>query len=144
MIEPLTATAIAVGTVITQKTLEKTEDKVSDLLSEKISQFITNLTKIAPKTATALELAPEHPLDYGQAVLEVETVAKNDEELAKSINELAKAVEAEPNLKLQEILKEIKDTLASQQPTIQNIGKLAEKIAVVAQGGTTNINTINL
>jgi hypothetical protein len=36
----------------------------------------TYLKQLSPDTVTAIEKAPEQPLDYGQAILEVESVAK--------------------------------------------------------------------
>nr|ADN15146.1 conserved hypothetical protein [Gloeothece verrucosa PCC 7822] len=139
MIELFTGTVIAIGSVIAQKTLEKTEDKVSDILSEKISQFINALTKTAPKIATALALAPEQPLDYGQAVLEVETAAKNNTELSQSIDELAKAAEAEPPPNITEILQKIDQELQQKQFSIQNLAKLTEKINNFNQAQTIHI-----
>ena len=75
--------------------------------------------------------SPEQPLDYGQAVLEVEAAAKKDPEVNQAIQELTAAAKAEPNPKLAEIL------------AMPNLEKLADKIGmVVMPGGTGNIQNM--
>ncbi|WP_193199718.1 hypothetical protein [Nostoc sp. MG11] len=126
--EPLTTAAIAVGTIIATKALEKTGEKVGEALWDKTGKFLVTLKKQSPHTVAAIEKAPEQPLDYGKAVLEVESAAKANPEVAKAAQELAAAAKAEPNPKLAEIL------------AMPNLEKLADKIGqVVMPGGTGNI-----
>lgn len=141
--EPLSTAAIAVATIIATKALEKTGENIGEIFWDKSQQFITTLNKDAPETAKALKRAPEQPLDYGQAVLEVETATRKNPELAQASQELIAAAEAESNLKVIEILKKIKETLTTQQPTIQNLGKLADKINNLNQAQTIHLTQHN-
>ena len=63
--EPLTAGAIAIGTVIATKALEKTGEKVGETLWDKTGEFLVTLKKHSPDTVVAIEKAPSQPLDYG-------------------------------------------------------------------------------
>ena len=129
--EPLTA-AIAIGTVVATKALEKTGEKVGEALWDKTGKFLVTLKKQSPHTVTAIEKAPEQPLDYGKAVVEVESAAKANPEVAEAAQELAAAAKAEPNPKLAEIL------------AMPNLEKLADKIGqVVMPGGTGNIENMS-
>ncbi len=92
--EPLTAGAIAVGTVIATKALEKTGEKVGEALWDKTGQFLVTLNKHSPHTVVAIEKAPEQPLDYSKAVLEVESAAKEHPEVNQALEELIVAAQA--------------------------------------------------
>lgn len=130
--EPLTAGAIAIGAVIATKALEKTGEKVGEALWDKTGQFLVTLKKHSPDTVVAIEKAPSQPLDYGKAVLEVESAAKANPEVNQAMQELAAAAKAEPNPRLNEIL------------AMPNLQKLAEKIGqVVMPGGTGKIDNMS-
>ncbi len=130
--EPLTAGAIAIGTVIATKALEKTGEKVGEALWDKAGQFLVTLKKHSPDTVVAIEKAPSQPLDYGKAVLEVESAAQINPEVNQAMQELAAAAKAEPNPKFNEIL------------AMPNLQKLAEKIGqVVMPGGTGKIDNMS-
>lgn len=90
--EPLTAGAIAIGTVIATKALEKTGEKVGEALWDKTGQFLVTLKKHSPHTVVAIEKAQEQPLDYSKAVLEVESAAKAHAEVNQAVQELAAAI----------------------------------------------------
>jgi hypothetical protein len=132
--EPLTTAAIAVGSVIATKTLEKTGEKVGEALWDKTGQFLLKLKKQSPHTVIAIEKAPDQPLDYGKAVLEVESAAKADPEIAQAAQELAAAAKAESNPNLTEVLRDIAEALNSQSPTNQTWIETIEKIVNFAQG----------
>ncbi len=89
--EPLTTAAIAVGSIVATKALEKTGEKVGKALWDKTGQFLVKLRKQSPQIVAAIEKAPEQPLDYGKAVLEVEAAAKADPQVAQATQELAAA-----------------------------------------------------
>jgi hypothetical protein len=129
--EPLTAGAIAIGTVIATKALEKTGEKVGEALWDKTGQFLLTLKKHSPHTVVAIEKAQEQPLDYGKAILEVESAAKANAEVNQAMQELAAAAKAETNPKIVEIV------------NMPNLQRLADKIVNYAQGdikiGTQNI-----
>ncbi|MEY3556567.1 MAG: hypothetical protein RLZZ580_2624, partial [Cyanobacteriota bacterium] len=86
--DPLTGASIAVGSIIATKALEKTGEKVAEKVWEQTEKFLTSLKQVSPGTVTAIEKAPEQPLDYGQAILEVESVAKTSPELSQIMTEL--------------------------------------------------------
>jgi hypothetical protein len=129
--EPLTA-AIAIGIVIATKALEKTGEKVGEALWDKIDKFLIKLKQQSPQTVTAIEKAPEQPLDYGKVVVEVESAAQTNPEVNQAMQELAAAAKAEPNPKIVEIV------------NMPNLQKLADKIVNYSQGDikieTQNIN----
>ncbi len=130
--EPLTTAAIAIGTIIATKALEKTGEQVGKALWDKTDKFLVTLKKHSPYTVAAIEKAPEQAIDYGKAVLEVESAAQANPEVAQAAQELAAAAKAEPNPKLAEIL------------AMPNLEKLADKIGqVVMPGGTGNIENMS-
>ena len=130
--EPFTTAAIAIGSVVATKALEKTGEKVGETLWQQTGNFLNSLKKESPDTVTAIEKAPEQPLDYGKAVLETEAAAKANPEVAQRMQELVVMVETEPLLK--DLVNSIKSQ--TQQPTVINSQKLAEQIKNVFQGNT--------
>ncbi|MGB6297989.1 MAG: hypothetical protein WBF90_17630 [Rivularia sp. (in: cyanobacteria)] len=128
--EPLSTAAIAIGSVVATKALEKTGEKVGEALWDKTNKFLVTLQKHAPYTVTAIEKAPEQPLtlDYGKAVVEVESAAQANPEVNQAMEELAAAAKAETNPTFSAILS---------MPSLQ---KLAEKINNFA-GRDINIET---
>lgn len=130
--EPLSTAAIAIGTVIATKALEKTGENVGEALWNKMSNFLVTLNKHSPQTVVAIEKAPEQPLDYGKAVIDVESAAKASPEVNQAVQELAAAAKAETNPKFTEIM------------ATPNLQKLADKIGqVVMSGGTGNIQNMS-
>jgi hypothetical protein len=131
--EPLTTGAIAVATVLATKALEKIGENIGDTLSHKTQQFLELLKQRLPGTFAAIEKAPEQPLNYGQAVLEIETAATTDPNISQAIQELVAAAKAAQNPKIADIL------------ATPNLEKLADKIGMVVMSGATGtINTMNL
>ncbi|MFN6558280.1 MAG: hypothetical protein RMY28_000535 [Nostoc sp. ChiSLP01] len=141
--EPLTTVAIAVGTIIATKALEKTTEKVTENLLDKTGKFLVTLKKHSPQTVVAIEKAPDQPLDYGKAVLEVESAAKANPEVAKAVEELAQAAKAEPLPNLAEVLQNIAEGLKSQSPANQIRIETIEKIVNFAQRDI-NVETQNI
>jgi hypothetical protein len=130
--EPLTTVAIAVATLLATKALEKIGENIGDTLYNKTQQFSELLKQRLPGTFAAIEQAPEQPLNYGQAVLEIETAATTDPNISQAIQELVAAAKAAQNPKIADIL------------ATPNLEKLADKIGmVVMSGGTGTINTMN-
>jgi hypothetical protein len=62
--ELFTTAAIAIGTVMTTKALEK----IGKVVFDRTGKFMTLLKQQSPDTPTAIELASEQPLDYGQVI----------------------------------------------------------------------------
>ncbi len=126
--EPLTTAAIAIGTIIATKALEKTTEKVTETLLDKTGKFLVTLKKQSPHTVAAIEKAPEQALDYGKAVLEVESAAKANSEVAQAMEDLALLAKNNPPSNLAQILREIKASVEKSQQSypstfIQNIEK---------------------
>ena len=142
--EPLTLAATAIAATIMTKFWEKTGEQLSEELFEKSEEFYKSLRRKAPQTATAIEKAPQSPQEYGQAVLDLSAIAERDAELAEEIQVLATVAEQEPNEALKQVIQEILHTLQNQQPTVQNIGKIADKIGLLVQGGTVNIQNFSV
>jgi hypothetical protein len=144
--EPLTTAAIALATILSTKTLEKIGENIGDTLSKKTQQFLASLKKQAPATSTAIEQAPEQPLDYGQAVLEIQAAATANPALNQAMQELATAAATTPPANLADILTDIKQALAKSPhpPTstfIQNIEKAinaAQNQTIDQRGSTFN------
>lgn len=139
--EPLELTAITVWVVsaIAQGAL----GKIGENLLKSGGDLRQRLQAKAPKASAAIEGSNQKPLDYGEAVLELEAAAQKDPELREAVQEVAIQAQADPQL-ADEIAK-IRETFKSQQPTIQNLAKLAEKIGVVNQGPTYGqTNNINI
>lgn len=142
--EPLTLAATAIAATIMTKFWEKTGEKLSEELFEKSEEFYKSLKQKAPETALAIEKVPQNSSAYGQAVLEVRAIVDSDVELVEEMESLAVVAQKEPNEKLQQVIGEILYTLQNQQPTVQNIGKVADKIGLLVQGGTVNIQNFSV
>ncbi|MBU7581389.1 MAG: hypothetical protein KAF91_00485 [Nostoc sp. TH1S01] len=121
--EPLTTAAIALGSVVATKALERTGEMVGETLWKKTDEFLVTLRKRSPNVVEAIEKAPDEPLDYGKAVIEVETAVKADPKVAQAAQEVATAAKAETNPKFVEIM------------TAPNLAKLADKIGQVVMSG---------
>jgi len=137
--EPLTTGAIAVATVLATKALEKIGENIGDTLSHKTQQFLELLKQRLPGTFAAIEQAPEQPLNYGQAVLEIETAAKTDTNIRQAIQELTQLAETNPPKDLEKFLKEIQAAFAnSQQPQGTIFNQNFQKAINVAQNQTND------
>ncbi|MBW4593228.1 MAG: hypothetical protein KME46_09955 [Brasilonema angustatum HA4187-MV1] len=141
--EPLTAGAIAIGTVIATKALEKTGEKVGETLWNKTGEFIVTLKKHSPHTVVAIEKAPSQPLDYGKAVLDVESAAKANPEVNQALQELVTEAKTDPPLNLAQVLQDIAQALKSQSPQNQTWISTIEKIVNFAQRDI-NVETQNI
>ena len=138
--EPLTTGAIAVGILILKKAFEKTGDKLGEAVSTQVGSLVQLIkTKLLKKTEAVAEAAPA--ADFQQAVMELETAATTDDEISQAILAVETLVKADPELlqKIQETAQAVKDEPA----LIHNNAKLAEKIGLVVQGGTVNIQTLS-
>lgn len=139
--EPLSSAAVAVATLILKKAFEKTGEKLGEAVSSQASQLMQLIRrKPLPKTS-AIERTDQQ-VNFGQAVLEVEDAAKKDSELAEAVQQLDAIVKVDP--KLAEAISVYSRALQQSPPTtVQNYGKLAEKIGIVVQGGTVNLDTMS-
>ncbi len=100
--EPFTAGAIA--TLVLTKAIEKAGETLGEKVMEKSGKLMQLLKRKSPDTASAIEVAAQHPElieqqpeDYGEAVLveKVESAAKSDSEIAQAVQGLADAVKSQ-------------------------------------------------
>ena len=128
-----TFTAGAIATLVLTKAFEKGGEILGEKVLEKGGKLMQLLKRKSPDTASAIELAAQHPElveqqpdDYGEAVLveRVESAAKYDSEIAVAVQALADAVKSQPQ-------------------TSQNITNIAEKIYGNIQGGSIENLTQN-
>ena len=100
--EPFTAGAIA--TLVLTKALEKAGETLGEKVMEKGGKLMQLLKRKSPDTASAIEVAAQHPElveqqpeDYGEAVLveKVESAANSDSEIAPAVQALADAVKSQ-------------------------------------------------
>jgi len=139
--EPLTTAAITVASLVLKKTFEKTGDKLGEAFSNQIGGAI-QLFKKKPLEKTKEIIQANPSANFQQAVLELEILAKTDDEISQAILATEKAVKADPELlqKIHTIAKAIKD----EPILIQNNSKLAEKIGLVVWGGNVNVQNLNV
>ncbi|NEP36501.1 MULTISPECIES: hypothetical protein [unclassified Moorena] len=118
--EPLAAAVVAISTVLATKALEKTGENVGQVVWDQTNQFVESLRNQSPDTVMAIEQAPEQALDYAKVALEVEAAAKQNPEVAQSIERLVTTVDAEALPNLEEILEKITKALESHQAIREN------------------------
>ena len=143
--EPVTLTAVAtaIATLLLTKALEKTGENLGDAAwqqSRKLIEQLRTKNKL-PLLTNATQANEQQRLDYGQAVLELKAAADADPEIAQQVVEVEAAAKADPKLAPQ--VEEVANTINSQQPTIQNLAKLAEKINNLNQAQNITINQTN-
>ncbi|MBW4492171.1 MAG: hypothetical protein KME26_03600 [Oscillatoria princeps RMCB-10] len=138
--EPFGLIAVNTATFLAIKVVEGAAGKLGEKLFDRGGKFLSLLKQKSPRAASAIELAQHQPLDYGQAVLEVQAAAKANPEIAQAVQEIETAVKADPKI-AEAVQKEIA-LLKSQQPTIQNQAKLAEQVEVLNQGVINKQQTI--
>lgn len=139
--EPLSSAAIVVSSLIATKAFEKTGEKLGEAFTNQVSKLLSlSSRKMLPKVQQ-IQKEPEKA-QYEEAVTELELATKSDVELRSAVYDMAEAVRRDPQL-----LEKVQGAalLIKNEPhLVQNQTKLAEKIGVVHQGGTLNIETMNL
>lgn len=147
--EPIILAATAIAATIMTKAFEKTGEKLGEKVAEESGRFLKFLKRKDPETATAIELSSTQPLDYGKAVIDVSTLAKDDYDFLCILHDLAVAAQQDEDLRMSDMNQIILDTLGNKRNNLKNLPKLAEKIekiGVLNQNSTINnqANTINL
>jgi len=145
--EPLTLAATAIAATIITKVWEKTGEKLGEKLFDASEKFLASLGKKSPATLTAIEKARTQPLDYGQAVLEVEAIIQQDNDVATAAKSLVAVAEAEQNPQLIALAKEVAANIKSQETPEQKVSKLADtiqKIGMVAINSPISIQSFHM
>jgi ribosomal protein S20 len=146
--EPVTITTVAtaIATIFFTKVIEKPGENLGQLLWEKTQSLVARLKGKSDKIAGLLEGTQQHPLDYGEAVLELKTLADKNSELAEAIKEVEAEANKESNPEFQQKLQEVReeaDKLTEKEPIIQNLAKLADKINNLNQAHQITIHQNN-
>jgi uncharacterized coiled-coil protein SlyX len=148
--EPLTAGAIALATLASNKFIEKTGEILAEKVFEQGGKVMKLLKRKSPETASELEAAAEHPAlppgqpeDVGEAVLveKIESAAKADPEIRAAVEALGNDVQgvAQVNPELEKAIKELTEAVKAQQQSIQKITKIAETVEKI---GNVNQDTV--
>ncbi|MGB7441616.1 MAG: hypothetical protein WA919_11145 [Coleofasciculaceae cyanobacterium] len=105
--EPLSAGAIALLTLLLDKTLDKTiEAGISEAFEHK-DNLLKLLKRKSPETGSAIEkvaqepeLINQQPEDYGEAILveKVQEAGEQDTEIRQELEALAEAVKSQPQV----------------------------------------------
>lgn len=143
--EPLVAATVAVGSVFATKVVEKTGEKVADVIWDKGEKFIRSLQPVAPETVKKLEQAPEQPLDYGEAVLEVNAIAQEYPTINQAMQELAESAKAETTTP--EFIKALNQKIDEIQVALKSQQSSKVEIETQVTGGfyqpNWTVNTVN-
>ena len=138
--DPVTLSAAAIATLVITKASEKVGEGLGEAVMATAGKLLTLLKRKRPDAVKALESGEVKPLDYGEAVLELEAAVKDDPEVAEAVQAVEAAVKDDP--KLAGEAQKLAEAIAQQPPTVYNAGKLAETIKAVFQGNiiTGDIN----
>ncbi|NEP33504.1 MULTISPECIES: hypothetical protein [unclassified Moorena] len=143
--EPLAAAVVAISTVLATKALEKTGENVGQVVWDQTSQFVESLRNQSPDTVMAIEQAPEQALDYAKVVLEVEAAAKQNPEVAQSMERLVTTVDAETLPNLEEIIEKITKALEFHQAKRDNYNiEKVDNQGNFVQGKSINKDNTNI
>lgn len=94
--EPISLTAGAIATLVVTKAFEKTGEKLGEKALEQSGKLARLIHEKFPKTSEKLALVPENPEYLGEAVLEVEAAAQQDEEVKATVEAIASEVKSQP------------------------------------------------
>jgi hypothetical protein len=94
--EPISLTAGAIATLVVTKAFEKSGEVLGEKALEQSGKLVKLIKEKFPKTSEKLALVPENPEYLGEAVLEVETAAKQDDEVKATVEAIANAVKSQP------------------------------------------------
>jgi hypothetical protein len=145
--EPVTLTAGAIATLVlikaTETATEKATEKLGKLVVEEGRNLLSLIKSKSPSTAKAIELSQKQPLDYNQAVFDLQAAMKYPE-VVKSVEEVDRAIKADP--KVYQTIQAYATVLKSQPPTIQNLTNIIEKVVNFTQGhgASTSIQNQNI
>ncbi|HAX79256.1 MAG TPA: hypothetical protein DCY88_26390 [Cyanobacteria bacterium UBA11372] len=150
--EPLTAGAIALLTLLLNKTFEKSGELIVAKAFEQVSKVYELLMHKHPDLSRRLAAAKDNPAlpsqqpeDYGEAVL-IEDIksAAADPKIKAAIEELAAQVEEAPkNSQLEKAFTALAEKVQAQRPNIQNTANVEDNYGIVAPGGSVSIGNFS-
>jgi hypothetical protein len=95
--DPLTI-LIAIAGIVATGALTKVGENVTDTVFSKSNELLSRIKQDSPKTAVLIESSDQHPLDYGEAYLEIKAIAKDNEDITKLLEETKELVLSEPKV----------------------------------------------
>ena len=101
---------------------------MTEAVIEKGKGFLKFLREESPQTVTAIEKVPQEPLNYGEAVLEVERAAGANPQVKAAMEDLVVAAQGQEIPNLDSILNNIIMALPSLQGKVESYGKMAQEI----------------
>lgn len=113
--DPLTI-LIAVAGIVATGALSKAGENIADNVLSKAKQLLSRIEDELPQIATAIKNAEKHPIDYGQAYLEIEAVAKSDPEMQNLLQEMKE--EALNNQKVEQVVENELNRSSSKLETV--------------------------
>jgi hypothetical protein len=150
--DPLTAGAIALATLLLNKSAEKAGEIITEKAFEQGGKVMKLLKRKSPETASELEAAAENPAlppgqleDIGEAVLveKIESAANADPEIRAAVealgNDVQEAVKVNPEL--EKAIKELTEAVKAQKQSLQNITKAKNNYGIAAPGGSVSIES---
>ncbi|AOX01615.1 hypothetical protein BJP34_21165 [Moorena producens PAL-8-15-08-1] len=144
--EVIASAALAIAKVVAIKAIEKTGENVGQVLWDRPKRlFLESLRKQSPETVTAIEKVPEQPLDYAEVVLQLETAAKQNPEVAQAMEHLVTTVNAQDLPNLEEIIQDINKALESHQAKRDNYNiEKVDNQGNFVQGKSINKDNTNI
>ncbi len=135
--EPVPLTTAAIATLVLTKAFEKTNESLGEDVVKEGDKLALLLRYKFPSTASAIELAQQQPLDYGQALLEkVQAATKLDSEIAEAQKKVEAVAKLDPNFA--KAVQSVADAIKFQPLIVQDNGKLAEQIQALIQSRNLN------
>ncbi len=135
--EPVPLSTAAIATLVLTKAFEKTSKILGEDVVKEGDKLAQLLRYKFPSTASAIELAQEQPLNYGQALLEkVQVATKLDSEIAEAQKKVEAVAKIDPNFA--KAVQSVAEALTSQPLIVQDNGKLVEQIQAIIQGSNSN------
>jgi hypothetical protein len=89
---------ISIAGLVASGALTKVGENVTDSFISfiiKSKHLLDEIQKKSPSTAIAIQNANQHPLDYGQAYIDIETVSKNDQDMKNLLQEMRELIESD-------------------------------------------------
>jgi len=140
--EFVTSAAIAIGSLVATKALEKTGEKVGEVVFDRATNLLSSFKQESPNIVAAIEQSPDTPINYGDAVLELEAAAQKNPKIKENTKALVDAVRSDNLPNLEPILKEILQALNSRKDINETYN--IEKVVNFAKGDIKIENPTNI
>ncbi|EAW43185.1 hypothetical protein PN465_17970 [Nodularia spumigena CS-584] len=95
--DPLTI-LIALAGIVATGALTKVGENVTHAVFFKSNELLSRIKQDSPTAALLIEGSDQYPLDYGTVYLEIEAIAKDNEDIKKLLEETKELVLSEPKV----------------------------------------------